>query len=472
MRRFQTLFPMLMLAFVGAVLLLAGPAALKRYTLAEQSARMILARDQLAGDDILGRIDRAVSAIVDAMSPSVVHIETIGENSKVFGSSGAGWVYDDLGHVVTNAHVVRGARQIAVEFSDGAVFEASLVGSDIYTDIAVLKVERASSGLFAAHRSETRLPRVGERVFAFGSPFGFKFSMSEGVVSGLAREAPGSSIPGGYTNYIQTDAAVNPGNSGGPLVNTDGQIIGMNVAIATSRSIGGTPEGGAGDSAGISFAIPLGTIEPIVDQLIRYGEVSRGYMGIRFGGPDYDAMDRVVGPRGAVLTGVRITEVEPGGPSDEAGLRAGDLIVAVQGSPVLTTEALSTLVSSGRPGEGVTVRVLRAGHILDLTVVLAPMQARALAQRLAVPAQMRSGMTVHEEDGGVVVTRVWPGMPALTAGLRADDKIVLVNGRSFAGLPEFFIALADAGLLTGHTVELSVEGADGRVRLVSLSLSP
>ena len=139
------------------------------------------------------------------------------------------------------------------------------------------------------------MPRVGEQVFAFGSPFGFKFSMSEGIVSGLGREAPGSSMPGGYTNYIQTDAAVNPGNSGGPLVNTDGHVIGMNVAIATARSIGGTPEDSGGDSAGISFAIPLGTIEPIVDQLIRYGSVSRGYLGIQFGGPD-GGLDRVPGP--------------------------------------------------------------------------------------------------------------------------------------------------------------------------------
>jgi S1-C subfamily serine protease len=472
LRRFQTTAPILMVIAVGLLLVFGGPRLLRQYTLAEQSARIVLAREELAGDDILRRIDRAVSAIADAAGPSVVHIETAGESRGLAGSSGAGWVYDGLGHVVTNAHVVRGSRRISVEFTDGVVTSGTLIGSDVYTDIAVVRVDRPESALFPAFRSVTRLPRVGERVFAFGSPFGFKFSMSEGVVSGLGRQAPGSSIPGGYTNYIQTDAAVNPGNSGGPLINTDGHVIGMNVAIATSRSIGASPDDSGGDSAGISFAIPLGTIEPIVDQLIRYGEVSRGYLGINFGGVN-GGLYRLVTGAGETLTGIRISGVEPGGPSDRAGLQEGDVIVSVSGSPILTPESLSSLVSSGRPGDAVDVRVWRDDRLMDMTVVLAPMRAAVLAQRLERPTQMRLGAQLRTgEDGGVAVVQVWDGLPAEVAGLRVGDRIVRVENRSFNGFDEFLVAAADAGLLTGQTVTFEVMGADGGLREVDVTLYP
>ncbi len=470
MRKFDTLIPMLMLAAVGALLLLAGPRAVRTYTLAEQSARVMVARQELADDDILRRIDRAVAAIADAVSPSVVHIEVSEDRRGLSGSSGAGWIYDDAGHIVTNAHVVRGQRRVSVEFFDGVVSTARLVGSDVYTDIAVLRVERDGSELIPARLSETRLPRVGERAFAFGSPFGFKFSMSEGVVSGLGRRAPGSSIPGGYTNYIQTDAAVNPGNSGGPLVNSDGHVIGMNVAIATSRSMGASPDEAGGDSAGISFAIPLGTIEPIVDQLIRYGSVSRGYLGINFTAP---TADRVTTDDGRVLTGVRVTGVEAGGPSAAAGMRMGDLIVAIQGSPVLTTEALSSLVGSGRAGDTVSVRVWRESGLHDLSVTLAPIRAEVMAQRLAEPTQLRLGAIIGERTTSeAVVVQVWQNLPAAQAGLEAGDRFVRVGDRPVRDLSEFFVFAADAGLLTGQRVRFGVIGLDGVEREVSIRISP
>lgn len=477
MRKFQTLVPVLMLLVVGGLFVVGAPRVLRTYTLAEQSARIVLARDQLASDDILHRIDRAVAAIADAVGPSVVHLETAGERRSLIGSSGAGWLYDDEGHIVTNAHVVRGSRRVSVEFSDGVVSSATIVGTDVYTDIAVLRVERASNELFPAVRSTARLPRVGERAFAFGSPFGFKFSMSEGIVSGLGRQAPGSSIPGGYTNYIQTDAAVNPGNSGGPLVNTDGHVMGMNVAIATSRTLGGSPDDASGDSAGISFAIPLGTIEPIVDQLIRYGEVSRGYLGISFGGqsgPMDDGMLRVMTEAGMVYSGVRVSAVEREGPSDRAGIRAGDVIVTVRGSPILNTESLSSLVSSGRPGEGVEVGVVREGELIEKTVILAPIRPQVLAQRLAQPVQIRLGAIIRRADTGpgVVIVQIWDGMPAATAGLRVGDEIVAIGDRSFDGFDEFIVGMADAGLLTGVPVSVRVMDQQGDSRDVVVNLTP
>lgn len=473
MRRFSTVVPMLMLGVLMLALILGGPRALREYALAEQAARIVLARDELAQDDILQRLDRAVAAIHDAVTPSVVHLETIGSQRGLGGSSGAGWVYDREGHIVTNAHVVRNAGQISAEFSDGVVVEARLVGSDVYTDIAVLRVDRAGDELVPIRRSTTRLPRVGERVFAFGSPFGFKFSMSEGIVSGLGRETPGSSIPGGYTNYIQTDAAVNPGNSGGPLVNTDGHVMGMNVAIATARSVGATPED-SGDSAGISFAIPLGTIEPIVQQIIKYGSVSRGFMGITYGGQG-TGTERVLTADGRLLTGVKVSEVVEGGPSDRAGVRVGDVIVSVRGSPVLSDEALGSLVSSGRPGDEMPVTVWRDGGLVDVTVVLAPIEARVMGQRLAQPTQIRLGMILRvprEGEAGVVVAQLWDQGPAAVGGLRPDDQIVRVAGKAFAGWYEFFVACADAGLLTGNAVTFGVIDAEGESRDVTVRITP
>lgn len=467
MRRIETVVPMMMLAVAALLALLVGPRLLRQYAVAEQSARIELARNELRDDDILRRIDRAVSAIADAVNPSVVHIETNGRR-RGSASSGAGWVYDSLGHIVTNAHVVGRSDRISVEFTDGTVISAELVGTDIYTDIAVIRVDRGS-GLFPVMRSENRLPRVGERVFAFGSPFGFKFSMSEGIVSGLGRSTPGSSIPGGYTNYIQTDAAVNPGNSGGPLVNTDGHVVGMNVAIATAQSIGATPEDSGGDSAGISFAIPLGTIEPIVGQLIEYGEVSRGFLGINFGGGGR-GVERVVFADGTVLTGVRVAGVVPEGPSEEAGIEPNDVIVAVEGSPILNSESLVSLISSGRPGDGIDVQIWRDGVLESKTVILAPIRAEVLAQRLATPTMIQLGARFVPSDDGILVADLFNDFPAERSGLRAGDRIVAINGKVFPGPNEFFVMLADEGLLTGMTVELDVVDQDGDRRTVRLRM--
>jgi S1-C subfamily serine protease len=194
MRRISAYGPAALVLVACVAVLFLTPAVLRNAGHASAEARITLARAQLEGDDILERIDR---------------------------SSGSGWVYDAAGHVVTNAHVVRGAERITVQFVDGRLLEADLVGIDPFTDIAVIRAS-ASSGVFPLRRDSGHVPRQGERVFAFGSPFGFKFSMSEGIISGLGRDPMGSIEFGGFTNFIQTDAAVNPGNSGGPLVSARG----------------------------------------------------------------------------------------------------------------------------------------------------------------------------------------------------------------------------------------------------------
>lgn len=472
MRKFIALGPAFVVLMTTIVLLFAGPAMMSRYAYAQQNAQITLARGVLAEDDILRRIDRAVTAIGDTIEPSVVHIEapnTSDPNS--FGSTGAGWVFDADGHIITNAHVVRNAQEVAIEFFNGRVVRGEVLGKDPYTDIAVIKI-RDTNGLFPARRSMERLPHRGERVYAFGSPFGFKFSMSEGIVSGLGRQAPGSNVLGGYTNYIQTDAAVNPGNSGGPLVNTDGHVIGMSVAIATARSIGGALEDSAGDSAGISFAIPLGTIEPIVSQIMRFGSVSRGYLGIVFN-PNPGNLLRWRNEDGKSLTGIVVTGLEDDGPSDNAGMLPNDIIVAIEGSPISTIESLSTLVSSGRPGDTVRVEVYRDGEPLELQVRLGEMRPQILARRIAQPVLVRLGLRISDAIAPVRVARVWDGFPASMSGLTLGDEILAINNIPVESRDQFFVLLAEQGLLTGETVTLTVQSlSDESPHTVPLSIYP
>lgn len=473
MKKFASYGPAFVVLLCVIVSLFAVPQIIERYAYAQQHAKITLARGVLAQDDILRRIDRATSAIADAIDPSVVHIETKGSASEFSIaqptlSTGAGWVYDSTGHIITNAHVVQSAKVVSIEFSNGRVVSGKVVGIDPYTDIAVIQAQQGSS-YFSARRATNRLPRTGEQVYAFGSPFGFKFSMSEGIVSGLGREAGGSNITGGYTNYIQTDAAVNPGNSGGPLVNSDGHIIGMNVAIATSRSVGEAPEESQSDSAGISFAIPLGTIEPIVNQIIQYGKVSRGYLGVRYGNPP-TPIAHITLADGTSISGIFLTGVEPEGPSAIAGIQAEDIIVSIQGSPIINAESLSSLISSGRPGDVISVEVYRENKLLRIPVKLGHMKDETLARRILEPIMIQLGMSLQAWESGVLVRTVWPNFPGANAGFQQGDVITAINGQQFSNYFEFFVLLADEGILTGSEIEFTVARMNSEQLSIKLRL--
>lgn len=458
MRKLVSVTPALVVLIVALLTLWIAPKLVQRFTHAQIAARIELARESLDQDDVLRAIDRATSSIAQIVEPSVVHIETSVEfqtEGRSSLSSGAGWVYDTQGHIVTNAHVVQNAKRVSVEFSDGRVVLGRVLGLDPYTDIAVIRLE-SSAMVFPAQRSLRRLPQIGERVYAFGSPFGFKFSMSEGIVSGLGREANGSNVIGGYTNYIQTDAAVNPGNSGGPIVNTDAHVVGMNVAIATARSIGESPEESGSDSAGISFAIPLGTIEPIVTQIIEHGEVSRGYLGIRYNDEVTVRVDGVSNET-QTLSGIRVNTVEEDGPGARAGMLDDDVIVAIEDSPILNGESLSSLISSSRPGDVIDVRVWRDGRLIDLDVTLDKMKDEVLARRILEPIQIHMGMLLEPGvNERIVISNTWPGLPGAEAGFQPGDIVERVNGRDYAGYYSFFVLLAEEGVLTGETIDFLV----------------
>jgi len=461
MRRFISFGPAFVVMLTIAVVLLAVPAAVRRIGAAETSAKIVLAQRSLDDDDILERISTATRAIATSVRPSLVHIDVSSGGRRQFGrSSGSGWVYNDDGIIVTNAHVVRGGERITVQFADGRVVETEDIRgehffADPYTDVAIIKVPKGT-GLFPIHRATGIQPQQGDHVFAFGSPFGFKFSMTQGIVSGLGRNPVSAMEEGGFTNFIQTDAAVNPGNSGGPLVDTKGRMIGMSVAIATGRHSQGSTDEESGDSAGISFAIPLGTIESVVKQLLEHGEVSRGLLGIMFN----DIQSRIVDEKGYRGTGVRVRSVTPDGPADKAGLKAGDIITAVDEESVSESNVLRSVISSRRPGEEVKLKVWQEGEFKSLGVVLTERPKDDMLRDGAFGALARYGMRVESSSKGPRITFVIPESRAATAGFERGQRITKVGDKVANDAEDFYLKVGQMGLLLGRKIGITVTESD------------
>ena len=298
--------------------------------------------------ELLDAYSRAVISVVDRVGPAVVSISRGGEH----GGIGSGFIIAPDGYLLTNSHVVRGARDLKVTLTDGRALAAQLIGDDPATDLAVLRA--ASPDLPYARLGDSAGLRVGQLVIAIGNPLGFQSTVSAGVVSALGR---GLRSPSGrlIDNVIQTDVALNPGNSGGPLVDSRGFVVGVNTAVIAMAQ-------------GLSFAVPIGTAQWVVPQLMAAGRVRRGYLGIA-------AQRRPIEPRVvralglATAAGVEIASVEASGPAAAAGLRAGDVIVALGEQPVATVDDLHRLLASWPPGGPAPLRVVRGERALALDVV-------------------------------------------------------------------------------------------------------
>jgi len=402
MRKIVSFGPSIVVLLTVVVTLLAAPAAIRSIEAAQTEARIEQASNTLDQGNLLDQLSAEVEAIADVTFPGVAHIEVEESSSRFITrrSNGAGWVFDDQGHIITNAHVVGEAEKVKVELYDGRVEWAQVIGRDPQTDIAVVKID-PGAGVFPLRRA-TGLPlHVGARVFAFGSPFGIKFSMTQGIVSGLGRSEAAQflNVVQGYTNFIQTDAAMNPGNSGGPLVDSNGRVVGMNAAIANNapdfpRSDDDeelTPEQKLlrsqplGQSAGIGFAIPLETVESVVTQLMANpAPVLRGYLGIRLG-PDLDRLRELTAREierdadFAVMakvaqdfrgSGVVIGGAQAGEPAAQAGIKMGDVIVQIGSTRTPNVDVLRSVVSVAQPGSTVPVQVWREGNLTTLDVRL------------------------------------------------------------------------------------------------------
>ncbi|MGB7425191.1 MAG: trypsin-like peptidase domain-containing protein [Ornithinimicrobium sp.] len=301
-------------------------------------------------------------SVADTVSPSVVSIQVRTANG---GGEGSGVIWDDQGHIVTNAHVVEGGQEVRVTLSDGRSYPAEVTGSDPSTDLAVLQVRDAPSDLSPIAIGDDQGLTVGDPVMAIGNPLGLSGTVTTGIVSALDRPVstaplsandPGSAA---VTNAIQTSAAINPGNSGGALVDADGRLIGINSAIASLPTGGGSQSG----SIGIGFAIPMTVTTSIVDQLIQSGVAEHAFLGVGLTEGE-DTVD------GATLTGAEISGVEPGSPAEAAGLSTGDVIVSIDGERVPSSTALVAQVRERTSGSETAIDYLRDGKQDSVSVTL------------------------------------------------------------------------------------------------------
>jgi serine protease Do len=381
---------------------------------------------------------------------------------------GSGFVISEDGFIVTNNHVIEGADEIEIEFFSGEKLPATLIGTDPKTDIALLKVESDTPLPFVAF-GDSDLMRVGDWVVAMGNPLGQGFSVSAGIVSARGRELSGT-----YDDYIQTDAAINRGNSGGPLFNMDGQVIGVNTAILS-------PNGG---SIGIGFSMASNVVTKVVDQLREFGETRRGWLGVRI----QDVTPDVAEAMGlAVSSGALITDV-PDGPAKDGGMLAGDVITQFDGQPVEDTRDLTRRVADAPIGSAVPVIVLREGQTQTLQITLGRREdeeerAFPAAAEPALPSagetlgltlqevtpEMAEGLGLDNGATGLAVTGVDVASEAYEKGLREGDVITEAGQRPVAVLTDLTDRVTEAQEAGRKSLLLLVR-REGDPRFVALSV--
>ncbi len=404
--------------------------------------------------EVNGQPVTSLAPIVEAASPAVVNIavrQTVagrspyaddafrrffgipeqGGRSRQVASAGSGVIVDaNNGYILTNHHVVENADEIQITLQDGTSLDAEVVGSDAATDIAVIRVD--SDNLVDMPIGDSDSLRVGDFVIAIGNPFGLGHTVTSGIVSALSRTGIGN----GYEDFIQTDASINPGNSGGALVNMQGELIGINSAII-SRT---------GGNVGIGFAVPTEIASSIMNQILDFGEVRRGLLGVTIQPIDRAAAEAL---GASVDSGALITEILPESAAEKAGLRVEDIIVEVDEKKIKNARELSNAIGLMSAGDQVSITYLRDGDRRT---------ARAeLGQRVAATG---SGGDIHPglagaqfasntaaQLNGVETTEVEPGSPAAQRGLRAGDVIVAVNRQPVRSIADLIATASENPIL-------------------------
>ena len=367
-------------------------------------------------------------------------------------SVGSGVIVDaERGYVMTNHHVVSGADKLVVTLADRRSFDAELVGSDEGTDIALLRIE--ADGLTVLPFGDSEKLEVGDFVLAIGNPFGIGQTVTSGIVSALGRT--GLNV-GGYEDFIQTDASINPGNSGGALVDLDGRLVGINSAIMTP----------AGGNVGIGFAVPTAMAREVMDQLVEYGEVRRGQLGIHI----QDVTPSIAEALNLEeAEGALVSQVLPGSAAEAAGLQAGDVILTIDGRPVEDSTGLRNMIGLMRLGAEMEITYIRDGETRTLRAKTGRSSRQILAESEAVDkfkgAEFRDLDPSHPQYGsveGVLVAEVEEGSPAERNGLQPGDVVTAVNREKVRSVAEFSKAAAGAG----GAIALNIRRGAARLFLV------
>jgi serine protease Do len=350
--------------------------------------------------------------------------------SRIEHGLGSGVIISPDGYIVTNNHVIDGAVDINVTMNDRRILPAKLVGFDPLTDLAVIKVN--ASNLPSLPFGDSTKLHPGQTVLAFGNPFGFRFTVTRGIVSALKRPNPSASDRRKPGEFIQTDAAINPGNSGGPLVDARGEVIGINTFLISP----------SGSFSGMGFAIPTQIVRPTVDTLIKSGKVSHGYMGVGISDvtPENSKFFNVKKAEGAV-----VTQVEPNSPASKAGLKTGDVITELDGKPVNDSGELQVEVGQKAPGTKISLGIIRDGKTENVPVTLDAMGIHNGDEESAssehgkgrwglgladLTPDLLEQLQAPRDLHGAVVGNVQPGSPADNAGLQRGDIILEVNRRA------------------------------------------
>lgn len=346
---------------------------------------------------------------------------------RQFRSAGSGVIVDaKKGLIVTNTHVIENATEITVTLLDNRSLEAEVVGKDPGSDVAVLKVEPDNLQDIGIANSD--LTEVGDFVVAIGNPFGLGHTVTSGIVSALGRSGIN---PEGFEDFIQTDASINPGNSGGALVNLSGELVGINTAIL-SRS---------GGNIGIGFAIPSNMMKAVMDQLVEFGEVRRGVLGVSIQTltPDIAESMEISGKRGAL-----VSQVMEDSAAEKAGIKPGDVITAVNGKAVEDAAGLRNAIGMLSVGDRLSIELLRNGKTRRVSATVGERDTVTEQEASELHPGLQGTELADAPDGGVLIRSVAPGSPAAQRGLRPDDVILSVGRREVEDLSDFVRAIEGA----------------------------
>ncbi len=458
-----------------ALLLAAGPAAARQApdSFADLAERLLPAVVNIATTQEVEQ-DATGDEHVEEFFKDFFDRQNRGETPRRMTSLGSGFVIDPAGYIVTNNHVIAEADEIKVRLQDDREYKATIVGRDDKTDLALLKVE-APGPLASLVWGDSDQTRVGDWVLAIGNPFGFGGSVTAGIVSARQRDINA----GPYDDFLQTDASINRGNSGGPMFNMDGEVIGINTAIIS-------PSGG---SIGIGFAVPSAIAKNVVDQLREFGHTRRGWLGVRIQSITDDMAE---GLRLKDTTGALVAEVNDGGPAEKAGIAQGDVILSFNGRPVDEMRKLPRIVADTAINATVDVVLWRKGQEMTLRVVVGELEeeveeaaAKSAAEEAPKAAQgrvellgiglaqltpeMRQKYELPADTAGVVVTDVDASGPAAEKGLTPGDVIIEIDQQAVASPEEVDKRVAQAKA-NGYRVVTMLVYRQGEYQWVALRI--